>query len=95
MGFDERDLTQTFVAAGFAAVGLVYELLDITYQMSEDDVRRSIITRGNPTAPTWTEAAHDALGDDADDYLRTLIKFRLGRPTRTLNAVAYLTATRP
>lgn len=51
--------------------------------------------RGNPTAPTWAEAAYDALGPAADDYLRRLIEFRTGRPTRTVNAVTYLTATRP
>ncbi len=94
MDFDERDLTQYFIAAGFTAVGLVYELLDITHPTSEDDVRRSIVMRGNPTAPTWAEAAQAALGADADNYLYELIEFRTRRPTRTLNAVAYLTATR-
>ena len=95
MDFDERDLTHCFTAAGFTAVGLVYELLDITYPMSEAEARQSIAMRGNPTAPTWAEAAYDALGPAADDYLRRLIEFRTGRPTRTVNAVTYLTATRP
>ncbi|MDP9332787.1 MAG: methyltransferase domain-containing protein [Actinomycetota bacterium] len=94
MDFDERGLTQCFIAAGFTAVGLVYELLDITHPTSEDDVRRSIVMRGNPTAPTWAEAAQAALGADADDYLYELIEFRMRRPTRTLKAVAYFTATR-
>jgi arsenite methyltransferase len=95
MDFDERDLTQCFVEAGFTVVGLVYELLDITHPMSEEDVQRSLVMRGNPTAPTWAEAAHDALGGAAEDYLHQLVEFRTGRLTRTLNAVAYLTATRP
>jgi SAM-dependent methyltransferase len=94
MDFDERDLTHCFTAAGFSTVGLVYELLDITYTMPEEEARRSIAIRGNPTAPTWTEAARHALGPDADDYLHKLVQSRTTRPTRSLNAVAYISASR-
>jgi arsenite methyltransferase len=95
MDFDERDLTRCFTAAGFATVGLVYELLDVTYAMSEQEARRSLALRGNPTAPTWAEAARDALGHDAADYLRRLVEFRTNRPARTVNAVVYISASRP
>jgi arsenite methyltransferase len=95
MDFDERDLANCFTTAGFSAVGLVYELLDITYTMSEEQARRSIAMRGNPTAPTWVESAYHALGPKAEDYLRKLLQSRTARPTRTINAVAYVSASRP
>jgi hypothetical protein len=81
--------------AGFSPVGLVYELLDITYTTSEEQARRSIAMRENPTARTWAEAAYHALGAKADDYLRKLVQSRTARPTRTINAVAYISADRP
>ena len=93
MGFDERDLVRTFAGAGFETVGLQYELLFAEHPVSRDDVERGFDLRGNPTGPTWREAAVAALGADAAGYLAGLAEGRAGGTRPVLFANAFLTAT--
>jgi arsenite methyltransferase len=92
--FDERDLIRMFVEAGFDAVGAKYELLAARERWTADRARRFLDVRGNPTGLTWREAAAEALGPDADDYLRAYLESRDGQVMTTLTAVVYLTAAR-
>ena len=93
MDFDERDLVRSFTAVGFDAVGLDYELLVTRQPDSRDAVERSFDMRGNPTAPTWREAADAALGADSGPYLAGLADARAGRSRTVVFANAFLTAT--
>lgn len=92
--FDERDLIRLFVEAGFDAVGAKYELLAARERWTAERARRFIDQRGNPTGLTWREAAIDALGPGADEYLRAYLESRDGQVMTTVTAVVYLTAAR-
>ena len=95
--FDERDLLDWAIGAGFTAVQLDYR--------AEVDVPADPITdwaalRGtapNPLAPTYAEAIAAALtaGEQArlDEYLTAFVA--AGTPTRRTLATAYLRASRP
>jgi arsenite methyltransferase len=90
--FDERDLIRLFVEAGFDAVGARYELLAARDRWTAQRARRLLDQRGNPTGLTWREAAAEALGPDADEYLRAYVESRDGQVMTTITAVVYLTA---
>jgi arsenite methyltransferase len=92
--FDERDLIRLFVEAGFDAVGARYEILVARARWSAGQARRHLDQRGNPTGLTWREAAAEALGPDADEYLRDYVAARDGQERISINAVVYLTAAR-
>jgi ubiquinone/menaquinone biosynthesis C-methylase UbiE len=94
MGFDEQDLIRWFAAAGYTAIGLVHEVLVLRHQPTSEVARRWLRARGNPTAPTWEEAARAELGSGCEDYLDRLVAFRASRASSRLSAVVYLTATR-
>ena len=91
--FDERDLVRSFVAAGFEAVGVDYELLVTRQSASRAEVEHGFEVRGNPTAPTWREAAEAVLGTDAAGYLTALAAARADRPHTAVTASDLLTAT--
>jgi arsenite methyltransferase len=92
--FDERDLIRLFVGAGFDAVGARYELLAARERWTAERARRHLDHRGNPTGLTWREAAAEALGSDADEYLRDYVTARDGQEGTRITAVVYLTAAR-
>ena len=94
LGFDERDMVGWFIAAGFEAVGVSYELLYTRLPSDRDQALTFLDTRGNPTAPTWREAAVEALGPDAERYLNILVDARHGGLSTGINAHVFLTATR-
>jgi hypothetical protein len=92
--FDERDLVRLFVEAGFDAVGARYEILVTRQRRSAEQARRFLDQRGHPTGLTWREAAAEALGPGADEYLQAYLECRDGQVMTSVQAVLYLTAAR-
>jgi arsenite methyltransferase len=95
--FDERDLLDWAVAAGFAAVELDYRAqLDVPAEPMPDWAALKH-TAPNPLAPTYAEAVAVALDEEErerlDAYLTGLAASET--PTRRTMAVAYLRATVP
>jgi ubiquinone/menaquinone biosynthesis C-methylase UbiE len=97
MEFDERDLLEWAVAAGFAAVELDYRAqLDVPAEPIEDweALKRSA---PNPLVRTYGEAIAAALTDAERERLdaHMTAQVALGRPTRRTMAIAFLRALRP
>jgi hypothetical protein len=95
--FDERDLMNWAVAAGFKAMELDYRAqLDVPAEPIPDweALKR---TAPNPLVPTYGEAIATALTADEcqrlDAYMTALAK--AGAPTRRTIAIAFLRAMRP
>ncbi|MFD1367365.1 class I SAM-dependent methyltransferase [Actinoplanes sichuanensis] len=94
--FDERDLLDWAVAAGFEAVRLEYRAqVDVPAEPIADWAALKQ-TAPNPLAPTYGEAIAAALTVDERDRLDTYMTARAasGAPTRSTMAVAFLTASR-
>jgi arsenite methyltransferase len=94
--FDERDLLDWAVAAGFEAVELDYRAqLDVPAEPIADweALKR---TAPNPLVPTYGEAIAAALTSDERERLDTYISAvaAAGTPTRRTMATAYLRALR-
>jgi len=94
MDFDERDLIRAFVEAGFDTVGVAYEILVTRLPGTAAQARQFLDERGNPTAPTWREAAVQALGHHASTYLQAYVSSQEGRVRTDVHAFAVLTASR-
>jgi len=94
MDFDERDLVRAFAVAGFEAVGVEYEILVTRLPGTAEQARRFLDARGNPTAPTWIEAAMHALGPGAGAYLQAYVSSQEGRVRTDVHAFAFLTASK-
>jgi hypothetical protein len=90
--FDERDLIRLFVQAGFGSVGARYEILVARARRTAEQPRSFLDQRSNPTGPTWREAAAEALGADAGEYLREYLTARDGQEMTGIKVVVYLTA---
>jgi SAM-dependent methyltransferase len=95
--FDERDLTDWAVAAGFEAVELDYRAeLDVPGEPITDWEARKR-TAPNPLAPTYGEAMAAALTEEEyarlDAHMSALAS--AGTPTRRTMATAFLSARRP
>jgi SAM-dependent methyltransferase len=95
--FDERDLIDWAVAAGFDAVELDYRAqLDVPAEPITDWTALKS-TAPNPLAPTYGEAIAAALTHDErerlDAYMTALAA--AGTPTRRTMATAFLRALRP
>jgi SAM-dependent methyltransferase len=95
--FDERDLLDWAVAAGFEAVELDYRAqLDVPAEPITDweALKR---TAPNPLVPTYGEAIAATLTNDErvrlDTYMTAVVA--AGTPTRRTMATAYLRALRP
>jgi SAM-dependent methyltransferase len=94
LGFDERDLLELAVAAGFLPVELHLNASVVPHVPQEWE--RFAATAGNPNIPTLAEAMDEALSPDERDvftrHLRPLVERGdgVGR-----SAVAYLVGTRP
>jgi arsenite methyltransferase len=94
MGFDERDLVEAFVQAGFRSVRLSYEF---RYARDRRGARERIAllrARPNPGTPSYEEGARALLGNAAAEHPRRLAKAILTQPAVKINAVAFLAAQR-
>lgn len=102
MDFDERDLAQCFVDAGFN-VQLNHwhsdwqaPRLSPRQQARQRDRWRGLLARrGNPTMLSYAEAAQAVLGEGATAHLDQVGEIMLAQPGRLVSAVAYLRGTRP
>lgn len=95
VGFDERDLVRQCVAAGFRTVDLGYEYhYDAGTPRDPALVAENLHFAGNPTAPSYAEAAHAVLGDAAEEHVAQVAQVFAARPSPQASAVAYLTAQR-
>ena len=93
-GFDERDLVDGFIGAGFTAVRLGYEL---HYARDRRGARERIAllhARPNPGTPSYEEGARAVLGEAADEHLHRLANIILTQPAVKINAVAFIAARR-
>jgi hypothetical protein len=54
-----------------------------------------VVTQPHAGTPSYEEAAHDVLGDVADEHLNRFEELLLQRPFRLAWAVAYVTAHKP
>ncbi|MFG1677374.1 hypothetical protein [Micromonospora sp. NPDC049282] len=97
MDFDERDLVDWTMAAGFEAVELDYRAqVDVPADPIGDWETLKRVAP-NPLVPTYGEAVAAALTDDErerlDKYMTALAA--AGTPTRRTMATAFLRARRP
>ncbi|WP_410812192.1 class I SAM-dependent methyltransferase [Micromonospora sp. 067-2] len=97
MDFDERDLVDWVVTAGFGAVELDYRAQIDAPADPIGDWETLKRTAPNPLVPTYGEAIAAALTDDErgrlDTYMTALAA--AGTPTRRTMATAFLRARRP
>ncbi|MFC0002829.1 class I SAM-dependent methyltransferase [Micromonospora siamensis] len=97
MDFDERDLVDWAVTAGFEAVDLDYRAQVDVPSHPIGDWEALKRAAPNPLVPTYGEAIDVALTDDErerlDTYLTALAT--AGTPTRRTMATAFLRARRP
>lgn len=89
-GFDERDLVQHFDDAGFDVVDLTYERVRRRACATPEQVWVFLTMRPNPNMVSYEEAAHDVLGDAADEYLSALAAILSSQPSTSVSAGAYL-----
>lgn len=95
LSFDERDLADAFVGAGFQSVDLRYDFSYVTRRrLARAEARSSLWTRPDPSRQSYEEAARAALGADADGHLEALIEIMATQPVHQVRAEAYLTAKR-
>lgn len=95
VGFDERDLMEWFIAAGFTKVGMTFEhAYGANLPFTKAKISAWLVSRANPLVPTYEEAARAVLGDAAGEHLVRLAG-RLLEVSRTeAQAVAYVVAVR-
>ena len=93
-GFDERDLVQVFVDAGFETVELRYERVHTRAHARPDQVMAQLSMRPNPNMVSYEEAAREVLGEDADEHLSALVAALTSRPSVSVSAGAFLTCRR-
>jgi SAM-dependent methyltransferase len=95
--FDERDLLNWAIAAGFEAVELDYRAQVDVPAEPIDDWEALKHVAPNPLVPTYGEAIAAALGDDErqrlDEYMTAQVD--TGALTRRTMAIAFLSALRP
>lgn len=94
LGFDERDLVRAFIAAGFAAVSLSYELRYERSRAVAREQRGHMHARMNPNALSYAEAAEAVLGAEATRHLAELARVMGTQASARLRAGVYLTARR-
>ena len=94
LGFDERDLVEYFLEAGFESVHLAYDQRHERSRRRRADIMASLNVRPNPTRPGYEEGARAVLGAAADDHLVRLSKLMLAQPLTGVSADAYVTAER-
>ncbi|MEV1016740.1 class I SAM-dependent methyltransferase [Micromonospora sp. NPDC049801] len=97
MDFDERDIVDWAVTAGFEAVELDYRAqVDVPADPIEDWETLKRVAP-NPLVPTYGEATAAALTDDERERLDTYMTAlaAAGTPTRRTMATAFLRARRP
>jgi arsenite methyltransferase len=93
-GFDERDLVQRFVEAGFESVELTYERVQRRSRANPDHVSAFLTTRPNPNMVSYEEAARDVLGAAADQHLTALATRLCSQPSTSTSAAAFLRCRR-
>jgi SAM-dependent methyltransferase len=93
-GFDERDLVQQFVNAGFESVELTHEISRRRTRARPREVKASLTRRPNPNTLSYEEAARAVLGGAADQHLRALVAALSSRPSTSVSADAYLRCQR-
>ncbi|HEX5502757.1 MAG TPA: methyltransferase domain-containing protein [Thermomicrobiales bacterium] len=92
VGFDERDLLQYFIEAGFVDVRLDYEFRHALRRRAPAEIAASLQARPNPSMLSYEEAARAVLGAAADEYLARYVRLLVAQPRVEASAVAYLTA---
>lgn len=93
-GFDERDLLEWFITAGFKKVEVSYEhSYETGPPPKKQDVISRLLMRPNPNALSYEEAARELLGDDADRHLERVVELSL-QPRTGASANCYITAQR-
>lgn len=94
LGFDERDLVQHFVEAGFEAVELTYERVQRRVRAGREQVSAYLTVRPNPNMVSYEEAAREVLGTAADDHLSALAEALCSQPSTSVSAGAFLRCRR-
>ncbi|MHB8577452.1 MAG: class I SAM-dependent methyltransferase [Dehalococcoidia bacterium] len=102
LDFDERDMVQWFVDAGFNVV-LTYEHAEGLGQASSigkpaarrERMAAALARRYNPSMLSYAEAAQAVLGSEAAQHLVHMVDRLLAEPERRAYGAAYLSATRP
>ncbi len=94
LGFDERDLVEHFLEAGFESVRLAYDQRHERTHRRRADILASLNVQPNPTMPSYEEGAKAVLGAAADAHLVLLSKLMLAQPLTGVSADAYVTAER-
>jgi arsenite methyltransferase len=92
--FDERDLINHFVNAGFESVDLAYEVSRRRRPARRDEVAAFLTIRPNPNVVSDEESAREVLGTAADDHLEALATALTSQPSTSVSAAAYLRARR-
>jgi hypothetical protein len=102
LDFDEHDLTDLFVAAGFDVSlfylhreGVTPAATPRNRERRRELARGMLARRANPTLPSYAEAAFAVLGEAAPHHLDRLSDALLAPPRRYATGVAYLVAQRP
>jgi arsenite methyltransferase len=93
-GFDERDLVQHFVAAGFESVDLTYERVQRRSRAKPEQVSAFLTMRPNPNMVSYEEAARDVLGAAADQHLSALATSLCSQPSTSISAAVFLRCRR-
>jgi SAM-dependent methyltransferase len=93
-GFDERDLVQHFLAAGFESVDLTYERVQRRSRARPEQVSAFLTMRPNPNMVSYEEAARDVLGPAADQHLTALATSLCSQPSTSISATAFLRCRR-
>lgn len=95
-GFDERDLVELFVHAGFESVALRYEYKRWVVAPATHAQLTGVLleSRPNPGSPSMAEAARAVLGGGADKYLGKFAALRDRCPAVMSGAIAILNAVR-
>jgi arsenite methyltransferase len=94
IGFDERDLVQVFIEAGFEQVGLTYE---VGYGRTAPNPKLTVARferQPNPNMPSYADAARETLGSRAAAHMGELNEIQRSRGGEFFGAAAYLTAKR-
>ncbi len=95
LGFDERELADLFIQAGFTAVESSCDFQYVTgATMSRASARALLWSRPDPGRLSYEEAARAVLGDDADEHLHRLTAILTTQTVTQVSALVYLTARR-
>jgi arsenite methyltransferase len=93
-GFDERDLVQHFVEAGFESVELTYKRVHQRSRAKPEQVSAFLTTRPNPNMVSYEEAAREVLGAGADQHLAALATSLGSQPSTSVSATAFVRCRR-